>query len=504
MAKNDSGRIVLIFAAVALAAGGGGFYFVKVYKPKAALAAARADVTAWDTRYAAARACLLGPTPASSVTSEALAVREMSPDPWDRGKCTPLVSKLARDAANSGIDEVEHAWDALDAASTHAAQAFATHVATATRSESLKDPLPEALDALDGARGKLFAAVELSVPMATGKPLPTAQILPLRDGAEPVIELDITPPSQHGAVWFGKTATHLVQMTLPTGGTPVVARVGPSTIRAVPVGRGGASGTATGVQVGALDAEGAMTASHDSPLPNARVVAVGGSRDHGIVVFGNDNQLVFAEVTADGVKASPAMTVQLAAGTMDTDGTVGVWWLDKNKAAAARRWSAGQLQEVLILGAAQPSEAAAPCLTSDRLGVGVGAEDEWGATPLLGCSATSVLVGHFDTEPNKDRLRIYGATPRDVDIASMKADRATIALLDGKLVAYTSHNGAIGTLREDGTRAFYAIPRGVQLTHPHMDMMASTDGKVVDLLAQDMLASDNRAYVIVRVPASGR
>src|SRR4051812_25658170 len=94
------GRVVAIFAVVLLLAGGAGFYFFKVYTPAQELKRAQTEVTAWESRWGLARDCLLGKTPGSAKTSEALAIHEMSPDPWDRGRCTPLIGKLTRGEAD--------------------------------------------------------------------------------------------------------------------------------------------------------------------------------------------------------------------------------------------------------------------------------------------------------------------------------------------------------------------------------------------------------------------
>src|SRR5262249_25653525 len=126
---TDRSRVVLIFAAVAILGGGAGFYFFKIYQPAQELKAAQDEINGWEARYQGARDCLLGKSPGSSKTSEALAIHEMAPDPWDRGKCTPLISKLSRGVSNdSGIDRIETAWTDLDKAAHKAALAFATHV----------------------------------------------------------------------------------------------------------------------------------------------------------------------------------------------------------------------------------------------------------------------------------------------------------------------------------------------------------------------------------------
>src|SRR5437868_9364905 len=126
---SQGGRIALIFVGVAAIAGGAGYYFLKNYRPQQVLQDAQAQVTDWETRWTAARSCLLGAKPGSSRTSEAIAIRELTPDPWDRKSCTALIAKLTRgDMPGTGLDAVENAWVEVDRAATKAATAFATHI----------------------------------------------------------------------------------------------------------------------------------------------------------------------------------------------------------------------------------------------------------------------------------------------------------------------------------------------------------------------------------------
>jgi hypothetical protein len=319
---SDRGRVLLIFGAVALVAGGAGFYFFKVYQPAEAMKEARAEIEGWETRYQEARACLLGAKPLSTKTSEALAIREMAPDPWDRNKCTPLVSKLSRGLSNeTGVDEVEAAWTELDKSAQAAAVAYAKHVASITTKG--EDPLPSALDALDAARAKLRAVAELPKDQVVGAALAPLQLVPVADGKEPVIELFMeTVPSAHGLVTFGKTASRQVQIMLAGGAAPKVMRLGGGSIRAVPDlswgatpgmltvrGKGKAQDTTGEVKAGAMDAEGAMATPSalalTVPIPPPAVegggesslqpgdaygsimlAAVAGSLAEGVVVYG--------------------------------------------------------------------------------------------------------------------------------------------------------------------------------------------------------------------------
>jgi hypothetical protein len=490
MATNERGRIVLIFAAVAVAAGAGGYYFIKVYRPKEALAAARADVTAWDTRYAAARGCLLGAVPASSVTSEALAVREMSPDPWDRAACREPVGRLSRDAANSGIDAVESAWNGLDKAAIAAAGAFATHIAASTT--LTRDPLPAALDALDAARAQLFAAVEIPVPAAGGKPLPRATVIELSDGGEPLKNADAPQvPSSHGAVTFGSTATHQLQITFVAGATPRIDRVGAGAMRSPTDASWGAVAAADGVRVGEFDHEGVLQAPMQLPFHNPTLVAVGGTHAHGLVVFGDDHGLVVATVAGASVHADPPIQWLRASEAfegdvlsdhvaLDANGDIAMLWRGSDKAMHARTWRAGAMQDVQVPADAQPPM----CLTGDRLAVSV-------PNALFGCTRDASIAYAADRmvaicTPDCQDTALPGDAPKD----------SLITVVNGKLVTLAAHGSVLELWRYGGSKTFFALPRpAVLLTH--RPGFALTDGSSIDVIAED-----EHGPMLVRIPAS--
>ena len=73
---SDRGRVLLVVGAVVLVAGGAAFWFFKIFQPKQQLKAAQEEIAEWETRYQDARDCLLGKSPGSAKTSEALAIRE--------------------------------------------------------------------------------------------------------------------------------------------------------------------------------------------------------------------------------------------------------------------------------------------------------------------------------------------------------------------------------------------------------------------------------------------
>src|SRR3954471_22024940 len=205
---SDKGRIAAIFGAAALLAGGGLYYFFKIYQPKQERGAASHEIEAWELRLREVQTCLFGDKPASSRSGEALAVRELAPDPWDRSSCTKLIGKLSRGVAeDTGIMKVEHAWMTVDRAASHVAMAFASHVdpsGDAPAKRGKDSPLPAALDELDAARAELREAAGMDPPPSASNPLPAAELVPLMEGTDRVGSLTAwLPPSAGGVIAFG-------------------------------------------------------------------------------------------------------------------------------------------------------------------------------------------------------------------------------------------------------------------------------------------------------------
>lgn len=539
---SDRGRVVLIFAVVALVAGGGGFYFLKVYQPAQQLAAAQEEVTGWEARYQEARDCLLGKSPGSTKTSEALAIREMAPDPWDRGRCTPIVSKLSRGPSNdTGLESVEAAWAELDKAAQAAAIAFAKHVASSTTLEG--NPLPSALDALDTARAKLRNVAEMPATEQIGTPLLPAQIIPLVDGKDPVTELVIDAlPSAHGIVVFGKTDNRQVQVALTTGASPAISRVGAGTIRAVPDaswgatagaltvrGSGKAQDTSGDVRTGAMDPEGVIatptTLSLAAPLMTSgrmfdgsattfvagdqagsiMLAAVGGTLADGAVVYGAYQTLVVARAKANAITADRPIKIDIATASTDVDGRIALVWttLDKTHRALVLRTGGEDAIEL-------PSAfAGAPCMTSDRVWLAGTTPEVFsfgGGRPLVripvapysglqGCTADAALVRKRD-RPRE--IEICADQCRKVRIPSGAPEHSAVTAVGGKLRALAAHGGVLGVWSEDKPPVFYALPVAAKPVLAHeWPAMALTDGKVIDVIARGA-----KAFVVIRIPAT--
>jgi hypothetical protein len=533
---SERGRVVLIFAAVGAVAAGGGYYFLKVYQPAQAKKAAQAEVSVWEARWQQARDCLMGPKPASSKTSEALAMREMLPDPWQRDTCTALISKLTRgDAPDTGNPDVEAAWVDLDKAAGKAASAFATHISAPVLQH---DPLPSALDNLDAARAKLRAAAGLAPAQGSGKPLPSATILGLADGKDPLVSLDIegtiqggtgTTPSAHGFVLYGKTATHPVQVGLVAGGAPQVSRVTESELRAVPDATWGASAGSGAVQVGAFDGSGTMPAPTTLPLPDAPSITVagaGGTLADGVIVYGAANQVVVAHAKASAITSDAPDRIVFATSGTDGDGRIALAWTDTNYEHHARIVKPGGDEASVNLsrllpdppkGTKGPMLGPPPCLSKDRAWLevpGVQTFGFGGTRPvvqhkpdeiashgagdypvLLGCVAEGALYLRGGHNPS------YVVCDDECAAASVGGapDLSAVTLVGGKLVAIGLHGDVLGIWHQaGGAPTFYGLPESLRLVqYREWPLVAFTDGKSLDVLAR----GDN-GYYVIRVPAT--
>jgi hypothetical protein len=520
--RSERTRIGIIFAVVAVVVGGGAFYFFKIYQPKHALAGAQDEIATWETRWAAARSCLLGGTPGSSRTSEALAIHELSPDPWDRGSCTPLVGKLVRGLGDdTGIGPIELVWVALDRAATHAAVAFADHLSHST---VRVDHLPAALDALDAARADLRAAAELPAETQGGTALVAAQLIPLVDGAEPITKLEIEEretrelPSAHGAQYFARTATHEVQLALAPGRAPIVGRVGPGWLRAVPDATWGATPVQPvaeqkiegGVRVGAFDVEGAMATPMLAGFAKVaigakpeldgelRIGAALGTLADGVVVYRTALRLAIARTTPTPLAPEVIAIDAESAGTAaDLDGRGIVAWRSANKQMI--RWLAPLGAPLQV-----PEQIDSACFTGDRAWLqtpqgliafrdGKLARSLY-ADPLVGCTAEAAVTRNDDEVAESYELCTEAC--RKVTLPGAPRD-ASVTTIDGKLVAVAAHDGVLGVWRELAPPKFFALP---ELVHPvrvgKWPVLALTDGKVIDVLARR-----TTGFAIVRIPA---
>jgi hypothetical protein len=547
--SSERSRIAIIFGLVALVTGGAAFYFFKIYQPRQVRADAQAEIAAWDERWTAARQCLLGPSPASSRTSEALAIHELSPDPWDRGSCTKLVGKLSRgEGTDSGLPDVEAAWGELEHAATKAALAFGDHLAKAK-----VDRLPAALDALDTAHGNLRTAAGMPVETTGGSPLPAAQLLPITDGVDRVtsIQVDETHarPSAHGVLYLANTANHVVQLALRPGVAPKTDRVGPHTLRGVPDANWGATATemergreerqatperrdrsidqeADGVvHAGPIDVEGAFAAPATLAIADGKpaftgelvvAAAVGTSTDR-TVVYKTATKLAIAHTRGAGDPAfasEPIVRVdpETARVFEDLDGRAVITWLAATQ-LQTRVVAAGTLRAPLAIPAVGDRERVYPidagCFSTDRAWLQQASElltlpdalhdPAPAARPsrtiaeLIGCTPDGALAraGSVDG-PVAGHYALCTDKCRDVTLEGAPPD-AGVTIVDGKLVGIAVHDGVLGVWREGAAPRFFALPEpGIHA----WSGMPLTDGVVIDALLRG-----TDGFSIVRIPA---
>jgi hypothetical protein len=501
--SSDRSRAFLVFGVVGAIAAAAGYYFFEVYRPAQVKSDAQAEVTGWEKRWSSARGCLLGATPGSAKTSEALAIHELQPDPWDRGACTDLMSKLTRgDAPDTGPRDVEAAWRTLDRAATRAAAAFAEHVTGAPN----VDPLPDALDALDAARTNLRQAAGLPADAQRGAALPVAQQIALADGSDAVTQLDFSQllPSAHGYSGFGKTKSGRdVQIALPIGAAPSVLRVGTGAARGEPDATWVAAIDEAKLVVGSADADGNV----DKPVQTGAkdvtsIAAVIGTLADGTVIYASGHALGVARIKAGAATLEPTIDIADGYGVADVDGRVIATWVVADKAGAqhgfARLFRPGVDSTAVAMDANAEQE---KCLAADRawLSGDAGLAMFDGTTvvtragsnmKMLGCTADAALLA------DADAFTICTPTACRTTKRPAGAPRqSAVAVVDDKLVAITLHGAVLGVWRE-GVPApvFYSAP--AQLALAAGPEMAVTDGKVIDVPAQH-----GAGIVVLRIPA---
>ncbi|HSK02667.1 MAG TPA: hypothetical protein VK932_15555, partial [Kofleriaceae bacterium] len=493
------------------AAAGGAYYLLAVYLPQQKRVPARAELARWEERLAAARGCLLGESPASANTREALALRELSPDPWNRGTCTQLISTLSRgETEDTGLPAVEAAWRELERAAGKVGAAFLAHVDPMGEpaKDRTPDRLPVALAELDAAHAVLREAVDLPPPeaRAAGSQLPPAVLVPLRDGDQPIRELSSwTMPTMGSVIAFGGTGTRELQMTLVPGASPVLQPVGSGVLRTVPDAAWGAGGGPDHVVIGALDDAGRL-APPGSPAEShavkvegrGRVFAVVGTAEDGVVIAGGERSLVVVRARAGKVAADKPIEIEQLAFALDPKGSALIAYNDAD----------GKLRGFVAEGAAPArvvdlgeTTAGGACLTRARGWIAGPDSDQivsfdpekgavtphtWEAHDLLGCTPAAALLqkrgaSHFVVCAEECRVAVLRAM-RPSKIATIAA---------GEVVSIDHRDQVLGVWREGGPPRFFSLPEPLASLE-----LATSNGRVIDVIGKTA-----QGLVIVRVPA---
>lgn len=495
MGSNDRTKIIVILGVIGALAAGGIFYFLKVHQPKQRIADAQEQIATWDARYVALRECLFGKTPGSSKLSEALAIRELSPDPWERKTCTPLVSQLTRgEMEDTRVPAVEEAWRGIDKAAGKVAVSFASHVDPGGDAMRRKpDPLPVALDELEAAYAALRKAAELGPAppppgMKDAKPIPAAQVIPITlDGKRILSMQEPYVTSRTGLLAFGTVDGAEVQFQLAAGKPPVVTPVGAGMQRAIPDGTWGARAIPDMVEVGQLDAKGALTAPSQLKLPGpTQVIAVAGAWSDGVVVYGAGNQLVVARCKAGACTPEKPYTVRAMAFATDAaSGDTTIVWADDKSAMRAVHLRPAALDTKLDdLGT--DGFPKLMCLAEKSAWMQYTFEGETKTIELfdgshrdlpddehalMGCSpGGAVLYRSYD--PSYRRC----SSDKACEAASPKAQRekVPVAVVPYGIVGIESR-GAVLAVRKGGPTDFYAVPNGF------VPLVAMTDGNMLDV-----------------------
>lgn len=495
---SEKRTVGLIFGVVAIAAVGGLVYFFKVYQPGQTRGVAQREIEAWEGRLASVRGCLLGPAPASAKSGEALAVRELSPDPWDRTSCTQLIGKLSRGLADdSGMMNVEHAWMTIDRAAGHVASAFATHVdpsGEAPGKRGKESPLPAALDELDDARAQLRAAAGMDAPPPLASAtLPAAEELVLKDGLDRVTTLTAwTIPSAGGEIAFGAIGDRAeVQLTLVPGAPPKVSRIPAGALRAVPDGSWGAAGLREEVAIGTIDARGAFGQMTHLPVElGARVGIAVGSFTNGLVAYAASNHLVISRAQGGAFAADKPIEAGQMAFALDPGGRGLVAWLDPTKLAEgdtprllAFLAKDGAPPQIVQLGEGAPTGA---CLTAKGAWIAGAPQflafDGTAARShllpeheLLGCGPDAALLHRYDST----HFAVCGDTCRLADLTGLRPTNLA-TLVAGKVTAIHTRGRVIGVWTEGKPPRFFTTtkavtPKLVYANTTSLEILASTD-----------------------------
>ena len=499
---TEKGRIALIFGAVGLVAGGALFYVFKIHGPNKQRAAAQAEITTWESRLDAARTCLLGAAPVGD-SAQALAVREMTPDPWDRGTCTKLIGKLSRGAAeDTGMMPVEHAWMSIDRAASKVATAFLDHVAPKASDpferRTKASPLPAALLELDAAHAELRKAAGMEPPRtATQEALPAVELTILAHGDQRVQTLDAwRPPSAGGITAFGSTGSRQVQLVLAPGVAPKVVPVPNDAVRALPDLSWGAVSLFEELTFAPIDESGAFGAMTTLTTGTAgRVLGAVGTFTQGLAVVRTPGGFVVASSRGGPFTAGPATPASSVASANDLDGRLFVAWDGTGD-------DTGKLEAILTKGDALPVPveigsgiATDACLTLGGGWVGSSGQvisfDGTAARShllpsfhLVGCGKTAALLASSDSH----QYAVCTDTCRMVNLPNLTG-RNIATLVGDKVHAIRERNGVIGVWRENAPTAYFAAKQGLT------PILATSDGKVIDVLA-----TTDDGVALVRLP----
>ncbi len=172
MANRGNATGVLVLGAIAALAAGGIAAWLLWWKPRQEREDARAQIAAWEQRWAAVRTCLLGDPPLAADPADALALAELASGQVTAASsgCLEQVKTLTRpEGAASPVAAVEAAWMEVEAAIPAVAQAYAMRYSA--RDDEIDRRVADlgvAITALDAAQDRLRAAAGVAAAARTG------------------------------------------------------------------------------------------------------------------------------------------------------------------------------------------------------------------------------------------------------------------------------------------------------------------------------------------------
>jgi hypothetical protein len=531
--RGGSGKIIAGAVLALAAVGGGAYWFFGIRAKNEQTSQAQEEILQWETRLAAAHECLFGKKPASSDSGEALAVRELTPDPWDRTTCTKLVGAIARGVADdTGIMPVEHAWMTLNRAAAKVATAFAVskdpYGKTAADERRGVSDLPDALRDLDKAHAELRQAAKMPpAPTAAIPPLPVAQVVPMLIGGAEITGIDLFPRASAGTlVMWGVTKDTPVQITLVPGAQPRIEKVAAFTVRGFApeggyglAGAWGAAGLGGGIAVGTIDDKGVFAAPQTISDKGGSLLAAVGPFDDSLVAFATEEGIVFAH----GKGTPPTFTLDkpIRAGMTQiafdpVAGRALLSWaelpppskrpteeeMDAPTALVGAIVQNGAPVQTVQLGSGSP---AVSCL-SRRHGYVVTYQDVLrfdaaGGTPLQvdtnkfsleGCGAGGALFADSGTTRY---TACDDAGCRLVDLRGARPSELS-ALANDHVISVAVRERVLAVWSEKAAPTYYRLPEKV------VPRKVISDGKTIDVLCESATANKPLHYLVVRVPAT--
>lgn len=489
---SQRARAVAGVGIVAAVLGSGAAYLLAVHRPAQALAAARAEIAAWELRWADARACIVGRVAASPSLEEAIAVHRLAGPIADRGTCAKVIGTLTRGAGEaSELDPVERAWPEIDRAAGALALAY---VAEATSDRSLAVAVAD----VDTAHAALRDAAALPpLARATLTPLARATLTPLVVGGAPLTGLERVAVTNGSLVAVGRAGdTRALIVHAP--GRPTMLIASGRAMRSVPDLEWGLERADDALRGGTLDERGQITTLHTWPRASA-ALAVGNARA-GHVVYEADGALTFVRLLDHAARPGLIRAIDSHDSDVDPSGRAVVVWSAGGKLGAAtlspatdarmHDLGAGALERVD--GACHTAEAAWASSTAAVFAIassGVQHVRLPGRATVVGCTADAAILRMRGTT----RFAICAAASTiactDVELATAPPG-VVPAVVDGDLVGVWAEGQILGVW------SAHAATRHVALDRPFVPRQAIANGSEIAVLGRTPTG-----IAMVRVPA---